>query len=65
MTFNLKEEKWRNLIKTLSKYRPPEINTYNINYVPSESGEVKEFMRNSIPVQKKFYFNESNQTQIE
>ena len=52
------------LLKVLSHFKLPEINNYNLNYVPTDSEEVRRFIINSIPVQESFYFNNAKQEQI-
>ena len=56
ITFNLNEEKWVKLLKATSNFKLPQISYYQLYYVPEDSEEVRNFMRNSIPVQNYFYF---------
>ena len=53
-----------NLLKTLSKIKLPEIKYFEINYVPDDWAEVKDFMNNSIQTQTCFYFNFWKQHQL-
>ena len=64
MVFSLNDQKWMTLLKVLSHFKLPEINYYYLNYVPTDSEEVRRFIINSIPVQKQFYFNITKQEQI-
>ena len=52
------------LLKVLSNFKLPEINYYQLDYVPTDSEEVRRFIINSIPVQQTFYFNSTKQEQI-
>ena len=52
------------LLKVLSHFKLPEINNYNLNYIPTDSEEVRRFIINSIPVQQILYFNNPKQEQI-
>ena len=52
------------LLKVLSNFKLPEINKYQLDYVPTDSEEVRRFIINSIPVQQYFYFNWTKQEQI-
>ena len=52
------------LLKVLSNFKLPEINYYQLYYVPTDSEEVRRFIINSIPVQQQFYFNSAKQEQI-
>ena len=54
-----------NLIKELSKLRLPKINYYQLDYVPEDAEEVREFMRSSIQPMDQFWFNYNKQFQIE
>ena len=65
IAMNLNDQKWVTLLKILSNFRLPEINYYNLNYIPADSEDVKTFMINSVPTQKYFYFNITKQVQIE
>ena len=65
ITFYLNEEKWVKLLKALSNFRLPQLNYYQLLYVPEDSDEVRNFMRNSIPAQSQFLFNTTKQFQIE
>ena len=64
MTFILNDQKWMTLLKVLSNFKLPEINYHWLNYVPTDSEEVRRFIINSIPVQQQFYFNWTKQEQI-
>ena len=64
MTFSLNDQKWMTLLKVLSHFKLPEINYHSLNYVPTDSEEVRRFIINSIPVQQQFYFNGAKQEQI-
>ena len=52
------------LLKVLSNFKLPEINYHRLDYVPTDSEEVRRFIINSIPVQQLFYFNCTEQEQI-
>ena len=52
------------LLKVLSNFKLPEIYYYYLNYVPTDSEEVRRFIINSIPVQQSFHFNCTKQEQI-
>ena len=52
----MNDAKWINLIKALSNYSLPKINQNNLNYVPVDSQETRDFMTNS-PAQNLFDFN--------
>ena len=54
-----------NLLNACSKSKLPELDYYYLNYVPADSEEVRLFMKNSIPIQNKFFFNTSCQEQVE
>ena len=62
---SLNDQKWVTLLKILSNFRLPEINNYQLDYIPADSEDVKAFMINSVPTQKCFYFNYNKQIQIE
>ena len=64
ISFNLNEDKWVNFIKALSNYSLPKINYSNLNYVPADSQETRDFMTNS-PAQNLFCFNGTKQVQVE
>ena len=51
------------LLKVLSHFKLPEIKYHRLNYVPTDSEEVRRFIINSIPVQQSFYFNHTKQEQ--
>ena len=53
------------LLRILSNFKLPEINLFVLNYIPADSEDVKQFMKNSVSTQKKFYFNCNKQVQIE
>ena len=52
------------LLKVLSNFKLPKINYHQLDYVPTDSEEVRRFIINSIPVQQYFYFNITKQEQI-
>ena len=52
------------LLKVLSNFKLPEINYHRLDYVPTDSEEVRRFIINSIPVQQQFNFNYTKQEQI-
>ena len=52
------------LLKVLSNFKLPEINKYQLDYIPTDSEEVRRFIINSIPVQQRFSFNYAKQEQI-
>ena len=52
------------LLKVLSHFKLPEISYHWLDYVPTDSEEVRRFIINSIPVQQWFYFNYKKQEQI-
>ena len=52
------------LLKVLSHFKLPEINYHRLDYVPTDSEEVRRFIINSIPVQQQFSFNWTEQEQI-
>ena len=52
------------LLKVLSNFKLPEINYYQLSYVPTDSEEVRRFIINSIPAQRQFVFNNPKQEQI-
>ena len=52
------------LLKVLSNFKLPEIKYHELDYVPTDSEEVRRFIINSIPVQQEFYFNITKQEQI-
>ena len=62
---SLNDQKWVTLLKILSSFKLPEINYYQLHYIPADSEDVKAFMINSVPTQKQFYFNYAKQVQIE
>ena len=62
---SLNDQKWVTLLKILSNFRLPEIYYYQLDYIPADSEDVKAFMMNSVPTQKRFYFNQTKQVQIE
>ena len=62
---SLNDQKWVTLLKILSNFRLPELNYYQLDYIPADSEDVKVFMMNSVPTQKYFYFNYNKQVQIE
>ena len=64
ITFNLNEEKWVKLLKALSNFRLPQISQCNLYYVPEDSDEVRDFMKN-LSIQNYFLFNYTKQFQIE
>ena len=64
MTFSLNDQKWMTLLKVLSNFKLPEINYHRLDYVPTDSEEVRRFIINSIPTQNQFYFNCTKQEQI-
>ena len=64
MTFSLNDQKWMTLLKTLTHFKLPEIYYHRLDYVPTDSEEIRRFIINSIPVQKQFYFNSTKQEQI-
>ena len=53
------------LLKVLSNFKLPEINDFTLDYIPADSEDVKQFMKNSVSTQKIFYFNCNKQVQIE
>ena len=65
MVFSLNDDKWLTMLRTLSNFRLPEINYYQLDYIPADSEDVKTFMKNSISAQKKFWFNYKKQVQVE
>ena len=64
MIFSLNDQKWMTLLKVLSHFKLPEIYYHRLDYVPTDSEEVRRFIINSIPVQQKFFFNHTKQKQI-
>ena len=52
------------LFKVLSHFKLPEIYYHKLDYIPTDSEEVRRFILNSIPVQQGFYFNSTKQEQI-
>ena len=65
MILDLRDEKWFKLLKVLSEYKLPLIDGYNLNYVPEDSHEVRNFIMNSIPVQNELWFNHQMQIHLE
>ena len=64
ITFNLNEVKWMNLLKTFSTIKLPPLRYYELNYIPEDSIEVKDFMRNSITNLDSYFFNLISNSQI-
>ena len=64
MTFSLNDQKWMTLLKVLSNFKLPEVNLHQLDYIPTDSEEVRRFIINSIPVQQHFYFKGTKQEQI-
>ena len=64
MVFSLNDQKWMTLLKVLSNFKLPEINYHRLDYIPTDSEEVRRFIINSIPVQQEFHFNNTKQEQI-
>ena len=64
ITFNLNEVKWMNLLKTFSNIKLPPLRYYELNYVPEDLIEVKDFMRNSITNLDSYFFNLISNSQI-
>ena len=52
------------LLKVLLNFKLPEIKYHQLDYVPTDSEEVRRFIINSIPVQQRFHFNHTKQEQI-
>ena len=65
ITFDLDEEKWMNLLKTLSNYKLPKIDWCQLNSVPEDSEEVRAFINRSISSQNSFWFNNTKQAKCE
>ena len=65
ISFPLNDMKYIDLIKVLSNFKLPQIKYYGLNYLPSESEETKDFMRNSIPIQRIFRFNKAYTKKID
>ena len=53
------------LLRILSSFKLPEINNFALDYIPADSEDVKQFMKNSVSTQKIFFFNNNKQVQIE
>ena len=53
------------LLRILSNFKLPEIKDFTLDYIPADSEDVKQFMKNSVSTQKTFYFNYNKQVQIE
>ena len=54
VTFDLKEEKWLNYLKALSKFSIPRFTSLYLNNVPSDWEQVRAFMKDSVPIH--YYF---------
>ena len=52
MQFSLNDQKWMTLLKVLSNFKLPEIYYHYLNYIPTDSEEVRRFIVNSIPTQQ-------------
>ena len=61
----MSEERWVILLRILSKFRLPPIESYHLNNLPYDLNEARDFMKNSIQTQNKFSFNIKAQVQIE
>ena len=63
--FNLSEGVYMNLIKELSPFKLPQIRSYQLDYVPDDSDEIRDFMTNSITKHSEFYFNLYNNRRVD
>ena len=64
MIFNLNEGNWLSFVRTLSKHSLPKIRRISLDYIPSDSNDVRDLMINSINSEN-FEFNENKQIQID